>query len=190
MLEEYHRRPDLYELEGLKLPPNTTLDEYGDWLHETAKKNGSTFLDGIGFAPGLSNLTTGDALRKLDKAVWAVARVGGIPCKKSAEGRPLKYMITWAFSHVLREYNVKLFILKDGSKVHRRVYRRRLVALLLLGIAHVVFFFVGDILVTYALVGFGLLLLVKRSDRALWLTALIVWIVAACWVSRPAARAG
>ena len=75
-----------------------------------------------------------------------------------------------------------LFILKDGSKVNRRVYRRRLVALLLLGIAHVVFFFVGDILVTYALLGFALLLLVKRSDRALWLTALIVWIVAACWV--------
>ena len=80
-----------------------------------------------------------------------------------------------------------LFILKDGSKVHRRVYRRRLVALLLIGIAHVVFFFVGDILVTYALVGFALLLLVKRSDRALWLTALIVWIVAACWVLAIAA---
>lgn len=74
-----------------------------------------------------------------------------------------------------------LFILKDGSKVYRRVYRRRLIALLVLGIAHVVFLFVGDILVTYALLGFALLLLVKRSDRALWLTALIVWIVAACW---------
>lgn len=75
-----------------------------------------------------------------------------------------------------------LFILKDGSKPYRRVYRRRLIALLLIGIAHVAFFFVGDILVTYSLLGFALLLLIKRSDRALWLTALIVWIVAACWV--------
>jgi lysine 6-dehydrogenase len=117
MLEEYHRRPDLYELEGLNLPPGMTLDQYGDWIHETALKNGCTFLDGIGFAPGLSNLTTGDAIRKLDTTDKVIARVGGIPCKESAKNRPLKYMITWAFSHVLREYNVKLFILKDGKKV-------------------------------------------------------------------------
>jgi len=67
MLEEYHRKPDLYEVEGLDLPKGMTLEEYGEWIHETALKNGVTFLDGIGFAPGLSNLTVGDALRKLDK---------------------------------------------------------------------------------------------------------------------------
>ena len=33
-----------------------------------------------------------------------------------------------------------------------------------------------------ALLGFALLLLVKRSDRAVWLTALIVYVVAAFWI--------
>jgi saccharopine dehydrogenase-like NADP-dependent oxidoreductase len=118
MLEEYHRRPDLYELEGLKLPKGVKgLDEYGDWLHETAKKNGVTFMDGIGFAPGLSNIVSGEAIRKLDKAEICIARVGGIPRKDVAQYKPLRYMITWAFWHVLREYNVKLFIIKNGKKV-------------------------------------------------------------------------
>lgn len=117
LLEEYHRRPDLYELEGLELPPGTTLEEYGDWLHETAKKNDVCFLDGIGFAPGLSNLACGDAIRKLDEAESVVARVGGIPRKDVAARKPLRYMITWAFDHVLREYMVKLFVRQDGKTV-------------------------------------------------------------------------
>jgi len=117
MLEEYHRRPDLYELEGLKLPRGLSLEGYGDWLHETAIENNVTFLDGIGFAPGLSNITSGQAIRKLDTAESVIARVGGIPSKKAAAGKPLRYMITWAFWHVLREYNVKLFVLKNGKKV-------------------------------------------------------------------------
>jgi saccharopine dehydrogenase-like NADP-dependent oxidoreductase len=117
MLEEYHRRPDLYELEGLKLPKGLKLNAYGDWLHDQAKKNGVTFMDGIGFAPGLSNIVSGEAIRKLDKAEVVVARVGGIPRKDVASKKPLRYMITWAFWHVLREYNVKLFILKNGKKV-------------------------------------------------------------------------
>jgi lysine 6-dehydrogenase len=117
MLEEYHRRPDLYELEGLQLPPGLTLDQYGDWLHEKAIENNVTFMDGIGFAPGLSNITSGEAIRKLDKAESVIARVGGIPSKAAAAGKPLRYMITWAFWHVLREYNVKLYVLKNGQKV-------------------------------------------------------------------------
>lgn len=117
MLEEYHRRPDAYEIEGLEIPAGMSLDEYGDWLHETAIKNGVTFVDGMGFAPGLSNVTVGEAMRKMDQAETAVARVGGIPSKESAKRHPLKYMITWAFEHVLREYMIKLKVIQNGKVV-------------------------------------------------------------------------
>jgi saccharopine dehydrogenase-like NADP-dependent oxidoreductase len=117
MLEEYHRRPDAYETEGLEIPEGMTLDEYGDWLHNTAIANGVTFVDGMGFAPGLSNVTVGEAIRTLDSAESAIARVGGIPAKEFAQKHPLRYMITWAFDHVLREYMIKLKVVKDGKVV-------------------------------------------------------------------------
>jgi lysine 6-dehydrogenase len=117
MLEEYHFRPDLYETEGLELPPGTTLEGYGDWLHATALKNDVCILDGIGFAPGLSNLTSGDGIRKLDETESVIARVGGIPRKDVAAHKPLRYMITWAFDHVLREYMVRLNVRQDGKTV-------------------------------------------------------------------------
>ncbi len=117
MLEEYHRRPDVEELEGLVLPRRMTLERYGEHLHKTALENGVTFLDGIGFAPGLSNITVGEAIRKLDVAESAVARVGGIPCKEAAQRHALRYMITWAFSHVLREYMIKVKVRKGGKTV-------------------------------------------------------------------------
>jgi len=114
MLEEYHRRPDAYEVEGLVLPKGMTLADYGESIHVRAQQTGATLLDGIGFAPGLSNITTGEGIRKLDVAESAVARVGGIPSKAAADRHPLRYMITWAFSHVLREYVIKLNVLKNG----------------------------------------------------------------------------
>jgi lysine 6-dehydrogenase len=117
MLEEYHYRPDAYETEGLMLPKGMSLNEYGDWIHETAIKNGVTFVDGMGFAPGLSNVTVGEGIRKLDEATTAVARVGGIPSKEAAQRHPLRYMITWAFEHVLREYMVQLNVIKGGQVV-------------------------------------------------------------------------
>ena len=117
MLEEYHRRPDAYETENLVLPKGMTLEQYGDYLHETALANGVTVMDGIGFAPGLSNITCGEGIRKLDTAESAIARVGGIPSKAAAAKRPLRYMITWAFHHVLREYMIKVNVLKDGRLV-------------------------------------------------------------------------
>ena len=48
MLEEYHRRPDPSETEGLELPEGTDVRAYGEWLHERAIDNGVTVLDGMG----------------------------------------------------------------------------------------------------------------------------------------------
>jgi len=116
-LEEFHRTPDAYEIEGLEIPGGLTLEDYGEWLHKELTKNGVTFIDGMGFAPGLSNVTCGAAIRKLDIAEKAVARVGGIPSREASERHPLRYMITWAFWHVLREYMIKLKVIKDGKIV-------------------------------------------------------------------------
>ncbi len=117
MLEEYHRTPDPYEVEGLAVPPGMTPAGYGDWLHERAMARAVTFLDGMGFAPGLANVTLGEGIRTLDTAETAVARVGGIPSRAAAERHPLRYMITWAFEHVLREYTIPLKVIRGGRVV-------------------------------------------------------------------------
>ena len=59
------------------------------------------------------------------------------------------------------------FILRDNSTGNRQRFRRRLVVLGCIGLLHAVFLFIGDILLTYALLGFGLLALAGRSDQAL-----------------------
>ena len=117
ILEEYHRRPDRYETEGLDIPHQMTPEEYGGWLHERATENEVIVVDGLGFAPGLSNITTGEAIRKMNKAESAIARVGGIPTKEASVRYPLKYMITWAFEHVLREYMIQVEVIKNGKVV-------------------------------------------------------------------------
>ena len=89
VLEEYHRRSDPYETENLEVPSGMSLDEYGESLHRRAMKNDVTILDGMGFAPGLSNITLGEGIRKVN-AFSAVARVGGILSKESAVRHPLK----------------------------------------------------------------------------------------------------
>lgn len=116
-LEEFHRTPDPYEIEGLEIPRGLKLDGYGEWLHAKAFKNQVTFLDGMGFAPGLSNITCGEGIRKMDVAEKVVARVGGIPSKGAALAHPLRYMITWSFHHVLREYIIRLKVIRDGKIV-------------------------------------------------------------------------
>lgn len=114
ILEEYHRRPDPYETEGLEIPAGASLEEYGESLHRQAQDRGVTLLDGMGFAPGLSNITLGEGIRKV-QAQEAVARVGGIPGPQAAARHPLRYMITWSFGHVLREYMVRVRVIQDGK---------------------------------------------------------------------------
>lgn len=70
------------------------------------------------------------------------------------------------------------FILRDGFAPDRRRYLRRLLALFLFGVAHAVFFFVGDILITYSILGLLLLTVSRTSDRVLRR-----WTIAAAAVS-------
>ena len=67
------------------------------------------------------------------------------------------------------------FILRDNSKPNRRRYLRRMLALFLFGLAHAVFFFIGDILITYSIFGLLLFTVSRSSDRALkrWTIAAI-----------------
>ena len=59
------------------------------------------------------------------------------------------------------------FILRDGSPPNRRRYLRRLLALSLFGLAHAIFLFFGDILITYSILGLLLLAVSRTSDRVL-----------------------
>ena len=65
------------------------------------------------------------------------------------------------------------FILRNDTPANRRRYLRRMLALFLFGLAHAVFFFVGDILITYSILGLLLFAISRSSDRALkrWVIA-------------------
>ncbi|MFP2958069.1 DUF418 domain-containing protein [Myxococcus sp. 1LA] len=57
------------------------------------------------------------------------------------------------------------------------LYSRRLVVLLVIGVLHLFLLWYGDILSSYALMGFGLLLLRRRSDRTLLIVAAVLCLV-------------
>jgi uncharacterized protein len=72
-----------------------------------------------------------------------------------------KFYLLFAF---LFGYSLSLMLRGTGGGVARH-YRRRLVGLAVLGVAHAVLFFVGDILLSYALLGTALIWFVRRGDR-------------------------
>ena len=58
------------------------------------------------------------------------------------------------------------------------LYLRRMVVLLLIGLAHMFLIWFGDILSSYALMGVALLLFRNRSDKTLWIFAVLSALVA------------
>jgi len=56
-----------------------------------------------------------------------------------------------------------------------RLFRRRLAGLLLIGLVHSVLIWYGDILTTYALIGFGLIPFVRKDDRRV-VRAAVMWL--------------
>jgi uncharacterized protein len=71
-----------------------------------------------------------------------------------------------------------MFIIRDDTRPRRQVYRRRLLALFILGALHYVFLFIGDILMAYSVLGLALMLMFKRSNKTLLVTSVTVWVVA------------
>jgi uncharacterized protein len=69
------------------------------------------------------------------------------------------------------------FIVGDGAPLRRRIQRRRLAALALLGILHGLFLFAWDILLGYAVLGFVLLGLMRFSSAALVRLAVVFAVV-------------
>ena len=75
------------------------------------------------------------------------------------------------------------FLVRPGAEDGRRRWRRRLLILAVIGLAHGIFFFIGDILLAYALLGFGLIPLFGRTDKTVLITGAAVAAVGALWLA-------
>lgn len=77
------------------------------------------------------------------------------------------------------------FIVRPGAgeRSGRQRWGRRMIALALIGLAHAVFFFVGDILLAYALLGTALLPLFRRTDRTVLTVGAIVAGLGLFWLA-------
>ena len=84
-----------------------------------------------------------------------------------------KFYLLFAF---LFGYSLTL-ILKSRSPKGVNRYLRRLVGLALLGACHAYFFFIGDILMSYALLGLVLLIFIRRSTRTVLIASAVSFLL-------------
>jgi uncharacterized protein len=70
-----------------------------------------------------------------------------------------------------------VFVERAAAKGHDavRLFKRRLIGLLLIGLVHSILIWYGDILTTYAVIGFALIPFLRRDDRAV-LRAAVLWL--------------
>jgi len=93
-----------------------------------------------------------------------------------AAGFQTKFYLLFSF---LFGYSAHLILSRSGNW---RIFERRLAGLAILGLLHAVFFFAGDILLTYALLGISLLPASRWKDATLTKAAAITAFVTALWI--------
>ncbi|MBM7659810.1 uncharacterized protein JOC85_000577 [Bacillus mesophilus] len=82
-------------------------------------------------------------------------------------------------------FGMIIFLDRAKAKGHsyKRLYMRRLIVLLVIGIIHATLIWHGDILITYALIGGILLLFYQASPKGLFITSLSILLVPAVLLS-------
>jgi uncharacterized protein len=119
----------------------------------------------------------GISLGGFDAAAGGVTdRIAQFAVTAFAQG---KFYLLFAF---LFGYSAALMMRHPGPASAIR-FARRLLGLAVIGIAHALLFFVGDILLTYALIGVALLALRQRTDRVLLRVAAISATLTVCWLA-------
>jgi uncharacterized protein len=106
----------------------------------------------------------------------ALDRIAAFGTTMLAEG---KFYILFSF---LFGYSAN-FIVKKGDPASRRRWKRRLAGLAVIGLAHAIFLFIGDILFAYAVLGSGLILMFNRRDRTVLVTAAISALIGIFWLA-------
>lgn len=83
-------------------------------LDGAALEAGITVVPDCGFAPGISNILVGHAVKQLDNVKTIHIMVGGLPERRLP---PLDYIVTWSTDSLIDEYTRKTTIIKKGEKV-------------------------------------------------------------------------